>query len=429
MAQILFSNFNNTTLAGAITNTSLSLAVAAGSGALYPSPGTGQYFTGIIMDAATTLVKEIIQVTGRTGDTFTIVRGQQGTTASAYNAGDLLFCGLTAGDMAAFQQYGVADPSNFAVASGTNAYTIAWNLTQTEYVQGNPQGLVLFANANTSTNCTLNDGTGAKTLLRADGQNPAIGDASGYCFVFDDGMNWRFCDLLTIGDILAIIAANQIGLQNPLALVSAAGTYTYTPSSAKVRAILVKGQGPGGGGSASNTTTSSQISAGVPGSAGGYFEHFVVIGNAATYTASYTVGAPGSGGASGGAAGGNGSATSFAGGPTANGGLGGPATSVVATGSYSNTAAVSGGTASGGNLLNRQGGPSQASQFLGSTAYGGQSGSSQNGSPALGYATTAAGVTGSGFGSGGGGGVTLTNANAQNGGNGALGFIQIVEIF
>jgi hypothetical protein len=240
-----------------------------------------------------------------------------------------------------------------------------------------------------------------------------------------DGATYRLTGLVA-SDVLQTITANKIGLENPLPVNAVPGTYTYTPTPGARGAIIV-GQAPGGGASASSTTTSAQMSVGVPGSAGGYFEHFVLL--TAGYSANYTVGAPGPGGVGGGAAGSNGTPTSFAGGPTANGGQGGPATVPVATPAYSNTAAVSGSAATGGNLKNRPGGASQASQYLGSTAYAGLGGASQNGSSGIAYATTSPGTVGAGYGSGGTPGVTQPNANAQSGGNGAPGFIQITEIF
>ena len=287
-------------------------------------------------------------------------------------------------------------------------------------------------NTNTSTTVTLKvDALPATSVKKRDGTNPAIGDiVAGVPIdvVGDAAGNLRVLGFLA-SDILALIAANKIGIQNPLPPVTTPGTYTYTASSPTVRAILVKGQAPGGGGSASSNTSSSQASVGVPGGGGGYFEHYMTSGFSG---ASYTVGAPGAGGTvvSGvGQAGFSGGTTSFAGGPTAQGGFGGAQTYPVTVPAYSNTAAVSGGVVSGGNLVNRPGGASQASQYLGSTAYGGQGGSSQNGSSGLALATTGPGSSGAGFGAGGTPGVTEPNAASQLGGAGGGGFIQITEIF
>jgi len=288
------------------------------------------------------------------------------------------------------------------------------------------------ANATTTPRLTLTGPNGVGpltgTILKANGALVAIGDlpANAMLALRADGTNFRLLSVMLASDVLQTITANKIGLENPLPVNAVPGTYTYTPTPGARGAIIV-GQAPGGGASASSTTTSAQMSVGVPGSAGGYFEHSVLL--TAGYSANYTVGAPGPGGVGGGAAGSNSTPTSFAGGPTANGGQGGPATVPVATPAYSNTAAVSGSAATGGNLKNRPGGASQASQYLGSTAYAGLGGASQNGSSGIAYATTSPGTVGAGYGSGGTPGVTQPNANAQSGGNGAPGFIQITEIF
>ena len=104
--QRLFSNLAKATLAGAITNTATSIQLQSGQGALFPSPGTGQYFAATLADAATGLIVEIVHCTNVTGDVLTVVRGQEGTTANAYNAGDACQIRITAADLAAFSQGG-----------------------------------------------------------------------------------------------------------------------------------------------------------------------------------------------------------------------------------------------------------------------------------------------------------------------------------
>lgn len=104
MALVLFSNFGSTAIAGPITNIATSVNLESGAGALFPSPSNGQYFTAEFNDQATGLDYEIIHVTGRSVDTLTIVRAQEGTTALNWNTGDLFFSAPTAGTMALFQQ-------------------------------------------------------------------------------------------------------------------------------------------------------------------------------------------------------------------------------------------------------------------------------------------------------------------------------------
>ena len=83
----LFKNNATSTLAGAITNTSLTANLASGAGALFPAPGAGQYFALTFTDAATGLLNEIVNVTNVTGDTITMIRGQEGTAAQKEMAG------------------------------------------------------------------------------------------------------------------------------------------------------------------------------------------------------------------------------------------------------------------------------------------------------------------------------------------------------
>jgi hypothetical protein len=82
---VLFTNNATTTLGSSILSTDTSLTVASGQGALFPSTSSG-YFHVALVDSSNNL--EFVKVTGRSSDTFTIVRAQGGTTARAYNAGD-----------------------------------------------------------------------------------------------------------------------------------------------------------------------------------------------------------------------------------------------------------------------------------------------------------------------------------------------------
>src|SRR5580765_964900 len=110
---LLFANNANTTLAGGITSGATSLTVASGAGAKFPSPTGGDYFVATLINT-TTLVSEIIHVTARSTDTFTIVRAQEGTPAVAWASGDTIAMLMTAGTAQAFLQA----TASFAVPSG-----------------------------------------------------------------------------------------------------------------------------------------------------------------------------------------------------------------------------------------------------------------------------------------------------------------------
>lgn len=103
--QLLFANNTQTTLAAGISSTATSITLATGSGALYPNPTSGsQYFVATMNSVTVPGLLEVIWVTARSGDTLTVVRAQEGTSASGFNAGDTFTNFCTAGQMAAMVQ-------------------------------------------------------------------------------------------------------------------------------------------------------------------------------------------------------------------------------------------------------------------------------------------------------------------------------------
>lgn len=98
----LFTNNAATTLASNILSGASSLTVAAGTGALFPNPTAGQYFYCTLANNAGTV--EIVKVTARSTDTFTIVRGQDGTTAVGWSSGDKVELRLVNADLVNFPQ-------------------------------------------------------------------------------------------------------------------------------------------------------------------------------------------------------------------------------------------------------------------------------------------------------------------------------------
>ncbi len=122
MAQtILFADLAHSTLAGAISNTSTAVALAPGSGSLFPVPGAGQYFPITFQDSATGLIIEIAHCVARIGDALTVVRGQEGTVAQSYVAGDIVENRMTAATMASLVQFSdlLDSGGSFAIDSGS----------------------------------------------------------------------------------------------------------------------------------------------------------------------------------------------------------------------------------------------------------------------------------------------------------------------
>jgi hypothetical protein len=81
-----FTNNATTTLAAGISSSVTSLSVQSGAGALFPALAGGDYFYCTLANGSATV--EIVKVTARSADTFTIVRGYDNTAALAWNAGD-----------------------------------------------------------------------------------------------------------------------------------------------------------------------------------------------------------------------------------------------------------------------------------------------------------------------------------------------------
>jgi hypothetical protein len=95
---VLFTNNAATNLASSITSGATSLTVVTGTGSLFPNPGASDYFLITLIGISGSPI-EIVKCTARSGDTFTIVRAQEGTTASAFTGGDQVQLRITAGEM------------------------------------------------------------------------------------------------------------------------------------------------------------------------------------------------------------------------------------------------------------------------------------------------------------------------------------------
>jgi hypothetical protein len=106
----LFSNNASATLASSITTTNTAITVSTGMGAVFPTLVAGNFFYATLTNSSNTL--EIVRVTGRASDVLTVVRAQDGTNASAYDAGDKIELRITAAVL-----------TNFAQLDGTQTIT------------------------------------------------------------------------------------------------------------------------------------------------------------------------------------------------------------------------------------------------------------------------------------------------------------------
>ena len=154
-----------TVLANSISPTSGTINVQSGTGSKFPTIVSGSTYFRIVLTSATTpnLVIEVMVVTAKAGDTFTVLRGQEGTTAQSWAVGDLVFNAFSAGGVSNFtriqqQQY------NYYISgtdNGTaNAYVITMNVPVTSSSEF--QNL-MFQATNTNTTASTVQIVGAAT--------------------------------------------------------------------------------------------------------------------------------------------------------------------------------------------------------------------------------------------------------------------------
>lgn len=122
MTQYIFANNVNTSLFAAITSTATSLTLLSATN--LPTLAAGQIMPLTLNDKATRTVFEIVYVTAISGTNLTVIRGQEGTAAQNWNAGDYAYSTQTALATEAAIQSGAY---NYAVDTGTtaNAYVVA----------------------------------------------------------------------------------------------------------------------------------------------------------------------------------------------------------------------------------------------------------------------------------------------------------------
>lgn len=153
MPYIVLNNATST-LAGSLTNVATSCTVQTGHGARF-AVGTDYSFL-TLENAAGTI--EIVRITARSGDTLTITRGQDGTSAVAWNIGDVIECRPCKAAMSEFQTKVTA--SGVLKGDGAGGVSAATGTDVTTLIGANA-----VTNATNATNATNLTGTAQSTAI------------------------------------------------------------------------------------------------------------------------------------------------------------------------------------------------------------------------------------------------------------------------
>jgi len=139
----LFTNNAATTLASAVAPSDTSITVASASA--FPTPTGGNYFLATLVGITGTPI-EIVQVTSVTGNVFTVVRAQEGTTASSFNVNDLVQLRITAGEMNyIYANLGSGGGASAGGAVYENTQSITANYTMSTNKNGESVGPITIA--------------------------------------------------------------------------------------------------------------------------------------------------------------------------------------------------------------------------------------------------------------------------------------------
>ena len=115
---IQFSNLASTTLASGVSSSATSVSVTSASS--FPTLGSGDYFYATIGAGSGS---EIVKVTGISGTTFTVLRGQDDTTAVSHSSGADVALRVTAGALADLRDGGQVYTAGSGLGLSGNEFT------------------------------------------------------------------------------------------------------------------------------------------------------------------------------------------------------------------------------------------------------------------------------------------------------------------
>jgi hypothetical protein len=232
---IKFTNNATSTLASGIASGALSLTVASGQGALFPTLGGGDYFYCTLSNVANTI--EIVKVTARSTDTFTIVRAQDNTTASAFVTGDKVELRLVAAvlsNTAILDQTNVFTASqtvniNGTVGGGTPSTATVTTLTATADSAFTSTGALQISKGDTASRPTASSG-----MLRFNTQTVQFEGYDGAAWAAVGGGSTISNDTSTATNVYPLFANATSG--TPTTIYTGNTKYLYKPSTGELSA-------------------------------------------------------------------------------------------------------------------------------------------------------------------------------------------------
>jgi len=235
---IKFTNNATSTLATGIASGALSLTVASGQGALFPTLGGSDYFYCTLSNVANVI--EIIKVTARSTDTFTIVRAQDNTTASAWIAGDKVELRLVAAvlsNTAILDQTNVFTASqtvniNGTVGAGTPAAATVTTLTATADSAFTSTGALTISKGNTAARPTATSG-----MLRFNTQTVQFEGYDGTAWASVGGGSSITNDTTTATNVYPLFASATSG--TPTTIYTGNTKLLYKPSTGELTSSIV----------------------------------------------------------------------------------------------------------------------------------------------------------------------------------------------
>lgn len=205
---VLYTNNAISALSASITNSATSFSITSGHGIKFPVTSGVDYFYVTLSDTAGNV--EIVKVTGRSTDTFTVIRAQDGTTGLAFSASDKVELrvtkavlddiktdtkgSLTLGNVTTalgFTPYNSTNPSSYITGITSGNVTAALGFTP--YNATNPSNYIASGGAlgspssGTLSSCTV-DGTNAVGYInipqnsQSTAYTTVLGDAGKHIF-------------------------------------------------------------------------------------------------------------------------------------------------------------------------------------------------------------------------------------------------------